>query len=117
MCYSHVSGQQSFDLRSWPSCVVALVYGEAVLSPQCTNLCRPGCIEQHRLHYSVHPGSFVLRIDKFLLHCVGRFKVNRDIVFIEGAPEFLRCSSDIGNDPQLVLQWVVRVEQQVLIRV
>ena len=75
-----------------------LVYGEAVLFPQCTNLCSPGCIEQHKLHYSVYPGSFVIRMNKFLLHCVGRFKVNRDIMLIEGAPEFLGCSCDIKND-------------------
>ena len=56
-----------------------LVYGEVVLFPRCTNLCSP-------------------RMNKFLLHCVGRFKVNRDIMLIEGAPEFLGCSCDIKND-------------------
>ena len=37
-------GQQSLDLRSWPSCVVPLIYGEVVLSPQCTNLCSPAAL-------------------------------------------------------------------------
>ena len=37
------SGQSRLDLRSWPSCVVPLGYGKVVLSPQCTNLCSPGC--------------------------------------------------------------------------
>ena len=55
---SDVSGPQSLDLKSWPSCVVPSVYGEVVLSPQCTNLCSPGCIEQHKLHYSVYAWVF-----------------------------------------------------------
>ena len=36
------------------------------------------------------PGCFVLRMDKPLPHCAGRFKVNRDMVFIIDFPEFLR---------------------------
>ena len=55
---SDVCGQQSLDLRSWPSCVVPFVYGEVVLSPQCTNLCSPCCIEQHNIHNSVHAWVF-----------------------------------------------------------
>ena len=47
---SDLSGQQSLDLRSWPSCV----YGEVVLSPQFLNMCSPGSTEQHKLHYSVY---------------------------------------------------------------
>ena len=35
---SDVSGQQSLDVRSWPSCEVPFVYGEVVFSPQCTNM-------------------------------------------------------------------------------
>ena len=57
---SDVSGQQSIALRSWPSCVVPFVYGEVVLSPQCTNLCSPGYIEQHKLHDSVYAWVFKL---------------------------------------------------------
>ena len=34
-----LSGQQSLDLRSRPSCVVPFIHGEVVLSPQCSNLC------------------------------------------------------------------------------
>ena len=33
------------------------------------------------------PACFVLRMDKFLPQCVGRFKVNQDMMFIEGPPE------------------------------
>ena len=46
---SDVRGQQSLDLRSWPSCVVSSVYGEVVLSLQCTNLYIASCIELHEL--------------------------------------------------------------------
>ena len=61
------------------------VYGEVVLSAQCTNLCSPGCIEQHKLHHSVHALCFVLRMDKFLPQCVGRVEVNRTKKFTEDA--------------------------------
>ena len=74
---------------SWP-----LVYGELVLSPQCTNLRSPGCIEQHKLHYSVY--AWVL--DMFLPQCVSRFGVNQDMMFTKDPPEFLRSSYAIGND-------------------
>ena len=40
-----LSGQQSFDLRSWPSSVVPFVYEQVVLCFHCTNLCIPGCFE------------------------------------------------------------------------
>ena len=90
------SGQQSLDLRSWPSCVVLFVYGDVVSSPQCTNLCIPGCTEQCKLHYSVYAWCFVLRVDKFLPQRVGRFAVNWDMMFIGEPPEFLRCSRDIA---------------------
>ena len=41
-------------LESWHSYVVPFVYGEVVLSPQCTNPCSRGCTEQHKPHYSVY---------------------------------------------------------------
>ena len=46
------------------------------------------------IHVSM-PGCFVLRMDKFLPQCVGRCELNQDMMFIEGPPEFLRCSCDI----------------------
>ena len=55
---SHVSGRQSPDVRSLPPCVVPSVYGEVVLSTQCTNVCSPGCFEQRKLHYSVYAWVF-----------------------------------------------------------
>ena len=36
----------------WPSCAVPFVCGEIVLSPQCANLCSPGCTGQYQVHYS-----------------------------------------------------------------
>ena len=64
------------SVESWPEelglwCCMLFVYGEVVLLPQCTNLCSPGCIEQHKLHYTVYAWCFVLRMDKFLPQCVG----------------------------------------------
>ena len=94
---SDLSGQPSLGLRSWPSCFVTFVYREVVLSPQCANLCSPGCTGQHKLHYSAD-ACFVLRMSKFLPQHVGRFKVNQDMMFIEDPPESLRCSCNIRNN-------------------
>ena len=44
------------------------------------------------------PGCFVLRMDQFLPHYVRGCKVNRDMMFIEVPPEFLRCSCNRGID-------------------
>ena len=35
------------------------------------------------------PGYFVLTVGKCLPQCVGRFKVNRDPMFVKDPPEFL----------------------------
>ena len=48
------------------------VYGEVVCSPQCTDLCGPGCTEQHTLHYSVYAWAFVIRMDKCQPQCGAR---------------------------------------------
>ena len=52
--------------------------GKVVLSPRCT-ICVPGCIEQHKLHYS---GCFVLWVDESLPQYVTGFESNRDVAFI-----------------------------------
>ena len=90
-----VSFRCKWTAESWPeellSCVVPFVYGELVLYLQCTNLCSPGCTEQHKLHYSVY--NWV-----FLLERVGRFKSEpRYDVYYRPSGVF-RCSCDIGND-------------------
>ena len=43
-------------------------------------------------------GCSDLRMDKFLPQCVGRLKVNWDLMFIEDSPESLRWSCDTRND-------------------
>ena len=50
---SDVSGQQSLDLRSLHSSVVPFVR-KVVLFPWCTNLCIPGCTEQHKQSIAVY---------------------------------------------------------------
>ena len=44
----------SLDQRSKPSCAVPIIYEEVVLSPQCTNLCSPGCTVQQKLNDSAY---------------------------------------------------------------
>ena len=81
-------------IRLWRGC----------FARQCTNVCSPGCIEQHKVHYFMPP-CFVLRMDKFLPLCVGRFEVNQYMIFIEDPPEFLR--RDIRNEDSLCWKEVV----------
>ena len=84
LCPSDVSRQQSLGLRSWPSCVV--------LSLQCTNPCSSAALNSINYITLFMPGCFVLSRDKFLHQCVGRFKVNCDVMFVmiyQDPPEFL----------------------------
>ena len=46
----------------------------------------PGCIEHHKLHYSVYAWVFCLRMDKFLLQLDGRFEVNKDLQMFRDVP-------------------------------
>ena len=66
---------------------------QVVLSPQFTNLCSPGCTEQHEQHYSVY-GC----VDKFLPQCDAGFEVNWNMMFIKDPPEFLKYPHDVRND-------------------
>ena len=72
-----VSVQQSLDFRSWPSCVMPFIHGEVVLSLQCTNLYGPGCIEQHKLHYSLCLGVLSLEWTSVWLSVLVGLKWNR----------------------------------------
>ena len=76
---SGVSAQQSPDLRSRPSRVVPFVYGEVVLSPHCTNLCSPGCIELHKLHYSVYAWVFCSASATQPITNLKRMNINEDL--------------------------------------
>ena len=79
---SDVSGEQSLDPRSWPSFVVPFIYGEVVLTAQCTYCICAVLAALNIINYItlLMPECFVLRRDKFLPQLVGRFEVNQDMM-------------------------------------
>ena len=67
----YVHGQQSLDLRSWPSCVEQFVYLEVVSSTHCKFVQSWLHLDSIKSITLFMPEYFVLRMGKFLSQHVG----------------------------------------------
>ena len=80
---SDVRGQQGLYLRSWPSCGVLLIYRDVVCLPNVQIRAFLAALYRNCYITLFISGCFVLRMDKFLPHCVGRFRseLGYDVTF------------------------------------